>query len=308
MEKLRRQFEVSFSTKVVVPVVGTMIVLIAITVSIVNSRITRQFQAEAVRSLAHAEESVRRSREIHLHNQLTRFRGLPDEPMYRALFTLSAGEAATIRGSLDEMRTNKEVDIVLYTKLEKPQQPIASSRRDAAFMVPEFEAACAPVIEDCFKREAERVDTVQVGVRLFDIVTLPVRGAGRDLIGSITLGSEIVHRTAQDMKEATQCEIVLLENNRVIASTAGRPELHDQFARIFTASMAEGGKTAEPSRVPLGNEHYFCSAGQFPAVNADGKLGYLLLASYEQPLRSLRTTQQILVGVSGFAVLLGAGV
>jgi len=308
MEKLRRQFEVSFSTKVVVPVVLTMIVLIAITVSIVNNRLTQQFQAEAVRSLAHAEDSVLASRSNHLSQMLASFRDLPEQPMYRALWTLGSMEAPTIKASLDEMRTNKEVDIVLFTKLEKPQQPIASHKREASFLVGEFEAACAPVIEDCFKLEEARVDTVQVGYRLFDIITLPVRGAGRDVLGALTLGLEIVHRTAQAMKEATRCEIVLLENNRVLASTAGRPELHDQFAKIFAASMAEGGKSAQPSRVPLGEEHYFCSAGKFAAVNADGKLGYLLLASYEQPLRSLRLTQQILVGVSVLGVLLGAGV
>src|SRR5882757_1967481 len=103
MEKLRRQFEVSFSTKVVVPVVLTMIVLIAITVSIVNNRLTQQFQAEAVRSLAHAEDSVLASRSNHLSQMLASFRDLPEQPMYRALWTLGSMEAPTIKASLDEM-------------------------------------------------------------------------------------------------------------------------------------------------------------------------------------------------------------
>ena len=98
MEKLRKHFEFSFSTKVIVPVVATMILLLAVTVSIVNSRITRQFQAEATRNLAHAEESVRKSREIHARSQLLRFRSVPDEPMYRALFAEGGGLSVATSG------------------------------------------------------------------------------------------------------------------------------------------------------------------------------------------------------------------
>jgi signal transduction histidine kinase/CheY-like chemotaxis protein len=309
MEKLRRQFEVSFSTKVIVPVVATMILLIAVTVWMVNTRITHQFQAEAARSLAYAEGSIRTSRNFHIKALFDRFGSIPDQPRYRAVFLHSPGDAPTIKYSLDEMRTNKEeIDIIVYASTQKPQTFVASARRDASLSVPEFEAASSSVIDDCLNREEERADTIQVGFRVFDVVSLPVYGVGRDLIGALTVGSEIVHRTALEMKEATQCEVVLLSHGRVIASTVGRTELHNQFYKIFESCMADSGQTKRPGRVPVGEEHYFCSAGTFPGLSGEGKLGYLLLASYEQPLRSLHLTQQILVGVSALAVLLGAGI
>ena len=54
MEKLRSTFELSFSTKVIVPVVALMVMLMATTVWLLDHRVTQQFQLEATRSLAAA--------------------------------------------------------------------------------------------------------------------------------------------------------------------------------------------------------------------------------------------------------------
>jgi two-component system, NtrC family, sensor kinase len=308
MEKLRRHFEYSFSTKVIVPVVATMILLLAVTVSIVNSRITRQFQAEATRNLAHAEESVRKSREIHTRSQLLRFRSVPDEPMYRALFAEGgANHAPTIKVSLDEMRTNKEVDVVLFTSVDDLKTARASSVGDRTISTRDFQAACTPVVVEAFQK-GEGWDTVLVGNRLFDVVSVPVKGSSQELLGALTLGVEVGHVNAEDMKKATSCEIILLANGRVIASTAGPPELHDEFARIFSSYFEPGADKAETHKLVLGGEHFFCSAGRFASLKSETSIGYLLLSSYEQPLRSLRATQQILLGVSGLAILLGTAV
>ena len=55
MEKLRTTLQVSFSTKVIVPVVAIMVLLLAVTVWLVNRRLTSQFEADAARNLAHAD-------------------------------------------------------------------------------------------------------------------------------------------------------------------------------------------------------------------------------------------------------------
>src|SRR5437879_13111199 len=133
----------NFSTKVIVPVVATMIALIVITVSIVSSRISHQFQMEATRNLARVEESVLKSRKDHTLNQLLRFRGLPDEPMYRSLFTEGgATHPPTMKVSLEELRTKKDVDLALFTSVDDLKTPRASSSGDRSISLNEFQAAC----------------------------------------------------------------------------------------------------------------------------------------------------------------------
>jgi two-component system NtrC family sensor kinase len=55
----------------------------------------------------------------------------------------------------------------------------------------------------------------------------------------------------------------------------------------------------------LGDEHYFCWGGHFETLSGENNLGYLLLSSYEQPLRALQSTQQTLLLVSALCILAG---
>src|ERR1041385_31332 len=218
MEKLRQQLEFSLSTKVIVPVVATMVVLIAVTVSILNSRITRQFQVEATRSLAHADESLVKSREIHTRNHLLRFRSVPDDPMYRALFAEGgANHAPTIKVSLDEMRQKKEVDMVLFTSVDDLKTARAYSSNDRTISINDFQRACTPVVVEALQK-GEGLHTILFRQRIVDVVSVPVKGTSQELIGALTLGLEVGHKNAEEMKKATQCEIIMLADGRVFAS------------------------------------------------------------------------------------------
>ena len=131
------------------------------------------------------------------------------------------------------MRSNNAVDIVLFTAVDNVKQAFASSAADRTLSIEKFETACIPVVVEALSK-GEGTDTVCVGDRLFDVVSVPIKGNSQELLGALTLGIEMVHKNAQDMKKATQCEIILLANGRVIASTAGPPELHNEFARMFS--------------------------------------------------------------------------
>src|SRR5258705_11238073 len=109
MENLRARLQVSFSTKVLVPVVITMGLLLAITVWILNSRVSRQFETDARRRLAMADESVRKSEELRTKNLLLRYRGLPSEPRYKAQF--NEGDQPTLKGFLEELLTEKDLAV-----------------------------------------------------------------------------------------------------------------------------------------------------------------------------------------------------
>jgi len=84
-------------------------------------------------------------------------------------------------------------------------------------------------------------------------------------------------------------------------------------ANIFGEALTGSVKSAGPhhsltKKVSLGDEHFLCLADKFDSLSGDASLGYLLLSSYEQPLRELRETQRTLFLVSVLGILFSTAV
>ena len=302
MEKLRARLQASFSTKVLVPLVVCMVVLMGITVWLVNEHLTTQFKDAAARNLSSADGLVKYSQNRRAKNFLLRFRNLPRDSRSKANF--QAADAPTVRNLLDELRSDEDLDIILYTTDRSELKSLANSRRDPLVSIREFENASAQAVTKALQDE-ERVDTIRAGTRIFDIVSIPVKGTGDVLIGALTLGTEVGDQAAQELRDSTHCQVVLLAGGRVIASTVPRQEWRMQFAILFRQGSSPASRRNGPADIQLGDEHYFCLAGKFDTLGTDEGLGYLLLSSYEQPLRALKSTQQMLVEASACAILLG---
>src|SRR5437588_254552 len=88
----------------------------------------------------------------------------------------------------------------------------------------------------------------------------------------VVTGLEIGNSAALDLRDFTQCQVVLLANGRVIASSLARPDLNEPLTGLFQQALG-AGRTAGPRKVELADEHYFCSAGAFTSLSQEGKLG-----------------------------------
>jgi len=299
----RAMFKTSFRAKVLVPVLICMVVLITATVFVVNRRVTRQFQTEARRTLATADAEFRNLQKNRSDDLLLRFRNLPNEPHYRAAFQL--GDAPTLHQPLADLLGEQGADIVLYAA--NSQKVLASEKRDPAIPTADFEAAAGRAMQQAMAGQ-ETVDTVCAGGRLYSVVSIPVY-VDRGLIGALTFGLEIGDTEAQKFSQLTHSQIALLAGGHVIASTLSDPDANAQFTGLFAGAASSrdtGDSFAGLKQIVLGEQHYFGMAGRFESLSGDRTLGYVLLSSYEQPLRALQETQQVLLGVSLCAILLGA--
>src|ERR1044071_9839246 len=108
MEKLKARLQVSFSTKVLVPVVTTMVLLLAVTVWLVNRRISRQLETASTDSLKTAERVFLRFRKIRRQELLFRYHNLPSEPRYKAVF--QQADPPTLRDSFSEFLGGHHID------------------------------------------------------------------------------------------------------------------------------------------------------------------------------------------------------
>lgn len=295
-------FKLNFSTKVLLPVVSLMVLLVAVTVWIVNQRLTRQFETEASRALNTADAVFRNNQKLYTRNLLLRYRSLPNEPRYKAVFQKE--DVPTLRALLEELRNEQGLDAILFTT--DKGELLACDKRDPLLGTPDFEAGSALAVKQALAGEA-KADTVRVGERIFDVVSIPVFGTGDSLVGALTFGTEIGDATAQEFSLVTYSQIALLANGRVVASTLRGTEAQEQLAGLFSEWMQESSH-ATVRKVLLGDEHYFWLAGTFASLSGDGKLGYLLLSSYEQPLQALHRAQAVLLLVSGAGILAGTAI
>ena len=306
MEKLRARFRASFSIKVLIPVVASMVLLLGLTVFTVNQRLTLQFQSEAARSLATAEAVFRNSQKIHTKNLLLRFHNLPKEPRYRAAF--QSGDIPTLRDQIEHLPADQGVDVVLFTSPNG--HLLAGASIDPLIPIDEFTTNSALAVQQALQA-GEKVDTVRAGDRLFDVVCFPILGISGERLGALTFGTELGNATAQEFSLVTHSQIVLLANGRVIASTLQETEPETPFATLFS-DYVDGNNSAKGpkdlKRLELGGEHYFYSAGRFSSLSGDDRLGYLLLSSYEQPLQALHRTQEALLLVTALGILLDIAV
>ncbi len=300
------RLQMSFSTKVLVTLVASMVLVVAVTVWTVDRRLNQEFERNGARSLAHAEGEFQNFQKLRTKTLVQRFRNLPREPRYKAV--LESGHLPTVIDFIETLPEEQGVDIVLF---HSPSgEVLARVKRDPHFPVTEFELSTAAASARASHGE-EIADTLPVGGRLYDVVSIPVARNSGGLSGALTFGLEVRNADVQEFSLRNGNQIVLLADGRVIASTFRNLDPAGDFAALFGACMAPSGPAGSSGAMQnavLHNEHFFCSAGKLASLGDHGKIGYLLLSSYEQSLLELQNTRQMLLLVSALGILVGTTV
>src|SRR5436189_5246014 len=108
-----RSIHWSFQSKVLAPVIGTMVLLVLVTMWIINRRITDQIEAAAGRELVTADAVFKDSQTIRARNLMRRFLNVPNEPRFKAVSQLA--DANTLRFLLSELLDAHAAEIVAFT-------------------------------------------------------------------------------------------------------------------------------------------------------------------------------------------------
>lgn len=300
---------VGFQAKVLIPVVGIMVLLVAVTMWVVNRRISAQLQREAAQSLVTAEAVFKNTLAIRTKNLLLRFRNLPNEPRYLA--ALQTAEPKTIQHFLEELLGGElEGELLQYKTADG--QLVASARQTTSLDLAEFERRSAASVQQAMRGEGN-VDTLRVSRRLFNVVSVPVT-MNKQLLGVLTFGTEIGQTEAADLSQTTRCGVVLLAENSVAAASLQEADLFQQCVTLFGAMSKFGtaAKVSDPNRpireIALPAQHFLGLVGRFASLSGDPGLGYVLLYSEEPALRELQVTRRWIVWASCFGILLSTGI
>src|SRR5438105_10850712 len=85
MERIKASILFSFRPKVIAPVVAVMILLIAVSMWLVNLRITKQLQDDAAELLVAADVVLKNSQETRSDNFYLRYRNVVNQPRIKAV-------------------------------------------------------------------------------------------------------------------------------------------------------------------------------------------------------------------------------
>jgi signal transduction histidine kinase len=293
--------QANFRTKVLIPVITVMVLLVVITVVVVNHRIAGQFLMESRNNLTTAQKVFLNLQKIRQRDLISRFADLPKQPLYRALFLNAHDDPKTLNGVF-EVLNERGVDVVCFST--NATSLFAGNARNPAVSVQAFQTVAAPAAARALQGQ-EYADTVFSEGRLYDVVSIPV-SVDNQTIGALTIGSEVGNDDAKELSELTRAQIALLGGGHIVASTLGGdadrqiPDLFNSFNFNAADSMSD------MKAMVIGGEHYFGIAGKFDSSSHGQPFGYVLLSSYEDSLKALEATQRVLVGVSLCGILLGA--
>ncbi|HMJ88715.1 MAG TPA: ATP-binding protein [Candidatus Acidoferrum sp.] len=288
-----------FQTKVLVPVVAVMVLMVAITIYLVNFRLTLQMRKQANEALVTADAVFKSFQRTRAETLRLRLNHIPAAPHYRATF--QQGDAATIQEMLDKNTVEIRGDLVQFKNAEG--QTLALSRRDPSLNVMEFQRNSEPSSKRVFEDGVAVVDTIRVSERLFEVVTIPVvLPVSGELLGALTFCIRFGDSEAQQLSEVSGCSVVLIANSNVVSSSFRQQDLLEECVNLFGGQSAMRiGQRAVPANqreIVKPEETFLPLVGRFESMSGDTKLGYVLLYSYAPSLRELRATQRMIVGAS----------
>lgn len=312
MFRLTAMPKASFRTKVLVPMIVVMVLIVTISMWLANQQIKQLIQKNSSQQLKSAEAMLKITQQNREKDLLRRYSDAKSEPRFKAatkMFApgqtkLNPEQQNTFVGILDDLIKEDVADVIVFASGEGAPVSVA---RDPQINLPAFEDSSSASIQPAFAGES-KVDTIENNNRLFDIVAIPISvGDTNSIVGVITFGVE--NLMAQQFAGLSQNDdLVLLADGHVVASTLRNDDLTRllpaQFAQM-TASEQTGDGMAG-GQLTLNEEHFLCAAGWLGGKNDLHRLGYLIISSYEKPLQALQSTRQMILITSLLAIVFGA--
>ncbi|HKX62413.1 MAG TPA: HAMP domain-containing protein, partial [Verrucomicrobiae bacterium] len=302
-----RSLQLTFRAKVLLPVVSVLVVLAVVPLALVTQRMSRQFEAEAAENLLANEAVFKNHQAFREKNLVLRYRNVPNEPRFKAVIQLA--DPKTTEAQLKELLDELGGDIVFYVNAQGRLR--VSVSRDERFKPDPLAERCSDVVQQAFAGQPA-ADTISVGEQLFEVVSIPV-SVGSSIIGALTIANEMGEAVAEEFTRLTRSEIILLSDKRITVSSFRRPQLESELNEVlagFDVSAASAPSARRPSgrRMTLLGEHFLYAHGQLGRARTEGRVSYILLSSYEKPLRVMQATERTFLWIQLLGILAGTAI
>jgi signal transduction histidine kinase len=302
---------VGILTKVLIPVLVSLVLLPLIIGAIFASYLTRQQQINGQDDLTTAQRVFEASLNNRLRELTSRFRGVAVSPQFIPVATaLAVGSAeegtparalARKQGLLSDQLEifGDECQVIAFTVAPPSTAVIAQKQRrvperangdlGVGFSETEFAANARTITETAARSGEAASGIVTVGTAVFYAVAVPVEDDDLSL-GTATFGQRLDESTVQNLKRITNAEIVLTGPGGVLVSTLSNAAVPQEQA----------------GEVLLDGVHYLARAGAYEAVSPHRGLHYTLLISVEASLAMREDMNRLVVSISLAGIVLSA--
>jgi two-component system, NtrC family, sensor kinase len=297
-----RRVNLKFQAKVLIPVVAVMVLFLAGTMWMVNSRIQTQLQTENQLALRNTETLFATTFRRRGESLVQKFSAIPPRSEFVSLAQLfKVDDYESSRKAMQEFLDGpefKEASVALFTG--SAGQWLAGSTN------PPFYAACAPLVKSVLESNGPAAGLLHVTDSLFEVVAVPSHHPNGSLLGALVVGLKLDEATVRLLKSPNS-QIAFIASHKVVASTFGDASLHPELLREYDrlSEPALRDKAARDFQLILQDNHYAALLGPLSLIDR-GNAGYLMLSSYEQSWKAFQQTQQVMFSFSVAGLALGA--
>lgn len=279
------KYRVGFKTRVLLPVAGIILLLFAVTLWVVNVRLTRVIRGQAASNLDAVASVFENFQDLRGQDLLLRARTIQSDPRFKVV--AQGGDAREMGVLLRDLA--EELDLAAAAFYGDDGRLLAFGGLGEAVTNDAVQEILVDADGGKFPLEMEVLDN-----RLIELAALPVQ-AGADRSGYVVIGQEIGARSANEFKMLTGCEEVLFRGHRIVVSTVARPDDRREIEAVLA-------RTELPDEIVLGGQTFLLRSG---TLGRDSESGckYLLLSSLEQATAELQAAQWMLVMIGAWGVL-----
>ena len=299
----RNRVNLTFQAKVLIPVVTVMVLFLAGTMWLVNSRIQTQLQTENQMALRNTETLFVSTFQRHADNFVEKFSAIPP----RADFSSIAQKFY-----VDDYESSRKTMQVFLEGPDFKGMPVAlftdtTGKWLAGSTNLPFYLNCARLVKSVLETEQPATAVVQVKDSLFEVVAAPSSNPNGSLLGALVVGTNLDEGAARQLK-VPNSQIAFIADDKVIASTFGDDSLNPVLLREYhrlSIPPSRRDKTEDFDLI-LKDNHYAALLATLPRFIGHPNSGYLMLCSYEESWKVFQQTQRILFFLSFSGLALGA--
>ena len=297
-----KNITLSFSAKILIPVLALLVLLPALMLLVVHRSSLQQLEREARHQLRTADAVFQNSLDLRARQLLARFKHIVDDPVFAAVSKLD--DPVTMTHDLANRLEKLDGDADLMFFVNDRGITSASAQREAHLRLIDFEKGAAFLVDAALHGHSGST-VLPVDASVYNAVAVPVL-VNQKVTGVLVVGTRIALSTLKELTSLVGGDGVIVANSNVAASTLTKSEIQASVLPHWTSAPNIGGSHVAP--VLLDSIHYLALASRFPGAPPTADLGYVLLLSYETALQQLKETQATLWLISAIGLFISTAV
>ena len=292
-----QRIKLSFSAKILIPVLILLVLLPALMLLVVHRSSLQQLERESRHQLRTADAVFQNSLMLRSRQLLARYQHIVDDPVFAAISQLHDAPTMTHDLASRIEKFEGEADILLF--IAENGTTFAAAQGDERVRMINFEKAISPIAQKALAGHPSST-VLPVDSSVFNAVAIPVI-VNKKLVGALVVGARITLNTLKELTSLVGGDGVFVANSNIAASTLTKTDVHASLLPHWNSATAPGAANVQP--VLLDNVHYLALASPFPGAPIEADLGYVLLLSYQSALQQLRETRATLWLISTIGLL-----